>query len=201
VKIIPLLLIVAAAASIAACGDKVKKGHPGCPGRSARSSTDQNACRCGDGQVMWAGALACEDCDPTGSDGAYCDCGQNQVFSFNGKLDEALQITSPPVYCAPADVCPDGSFVGTDGTCTPCTAYDCGVCGLCSVGDTCISGHCYPAAACRVHSIPVTTSECEFAKDDQCGFGYLADHPVGSSCYCADSLGCQYEGTSEALSQ
>src|SRR5262245_22571300 len=81
--------------------EKKKPSHPGAPGEPSRGVDDADACACGPNQVLQAGSLQCKDCEPTASNGVYCDCGKNKLFSMNGSLDQQLGISSPQVQCAP----------------------------------------------------------------------------------------------------
>jgi hypothetical protein len=101
--------------------------------------------------------MECEICDPTSSAGAYCDCGNNSVFSFDGRLDQQLGLVSAQVECVDPNPCGDSGLGGAGGEAPvddpacACGPYDCGPgCGSCPVGGTCISGICVLAGACRV---------------------------------------------------
>lgn len=175
--------------------------HPGCPGESSMKS---RACACPSGEVLSAGALECADCEPGASGGAYCDCGENAVFSFDGRIDAALGVLSEPVRCrAPAD-CPEGERRAESGECVPCGTDECGTrCGLCAVGSTCISGTCRAVSACRVEMVapPRANYPCSYESGDLAGFGLLADVPSGVACSVSPGDSCLYYGTAEVLSK
>jgi hypothetical protein len=190
--------------------DEPAREHPGCPGESLVGA-ETGACVCGKGKVLRAGSLECEDCDPVPSNGLYCDCGRNSVFSLDARIDSTVGLRSPQVECAEEAECEQGFFPDSNGTCKPCAANQCGVCGSCAVGDTCISGFCANVIACRVQDVypdAVTypyqnpkRDRCEFREGDLCTFGTFANAAVGDPCECFDSVDCYYEGRAEALSQ
>ena len=176
--------------------------NPGCPGESARSS---GVCACPSDQVLAAGALECADCEPQASGGAYCDCGENAVFSFDGRIESFLGIVSEPVVCRTPSSCPDGQRPAPyTGERVACAGGECGGgCGLCDVGGTCISGMCVAASACRVEEVvpPAYGVPCSYDVGDLAGFGLLSSFPSGSSCSVAPGDYCQYFGTAEVLSK
>jgi hypothetical protein len=217
-----VVLVTLVALLFVACKKKpaettAPKSHPGCPGDSARSVDDDVNCTCRPGEVLQAGSMQCKDCDPTGSNGVFCDCGSNSLFSMNATLEAQLGLDSNQVQCvsaadAPDGGCADGSYPGAGG-CVKCGPNDCGLCGVCDVGGTCVSGQCVWAGACRVETIDppcmddgaqVTCAKedvCKFAKGQEAAFFSLDDYPVGSVCQAIDPAGCTYEGVIEALSQ
>jgi hypothetical protein len=184
-----------------------------CPGDSTKGKS--GPCACATGQVLRAGALECDDCDPSGSKGSYCDCGKNSVFSMDATLDGYLNLTSPVAFCSDKGNCADGSYAGGDGQCVQCQAGDCGVCGPCNVGETCVSGKCVAAAGCRVRDVipPLDPTDqtgqttldpkyCQYEVGAFCSFSFLRNAPTGSACSCdADYNDCTYQGKSEPLSQ
>lgn len=176
--------------------------HPGCPGESSAKS---RACTCPAGQVLTTGSLECADCEPGASGGAYCDCGENAVFSFDGRIDVALGILSEPVRCLPPADCPEGERrSGVSDECEPCGPNDCGTgCGLCAVGSTCISGKCLDVSACRVEMVapPRAGYPCSYGNGDLAGFGYLSQVPSGVACAVTPGDSCEYFGVSEVLSK
>lgn len=173
------------------------------------------SCACASGQVLRAGALECPDCDSTGSKYSYCDCGNNSVFSMDARLDGYLSLSSPEALCSDKVDCANGSYPGLDGQCVKCAAGDCGACGPCNVGETCVSGKCVAAAGCRVRTVVAppdfadqtrqTTLDpkyCQYEAGAFCKFTFLRSAPTGTVCTCnADYNGCTYQGTSEPLSQ
>lgn len=176
--------------------------HSGCPGESAAES---GVCTCPSGQVLVAGALECADCEPGASGGAYCDCGENAVFSFDGRIDAALALVSEQVVCRPPSECTDGQRPAADSQeCVPCAAGECGAgCGLCAVGSTCVSGQCVAASACRVEEVVQSLEEvpCSFERGDLAGFAPLSAVPSGEDCMVTPGDSCTYYGTAEVLSK
>lgn len=175
--------------------------HRGCPGES---NSGNGACKCPGDTVLRAGALECKDCEPAASGGAYCDCGENAVMSFSGVLEFDLSLTSEQVHCeAPAE-CESGMRPDTlSGACIPCGPTECGTgCGLCAVGQTCISGVCVAAAACRITSTEqLSYTSCSFSAGKLAYFGPSSVLPPGSDCSYTDLDNCYYEATAEVLSK
>jgi hypothetical protein len=174
----------------------------GCPGES---SFEDGVCACPDGKVLGAGALECKDCEPEASGEAYCDCGENAVFSFDGRIDWSLGLASEQVACREPSECPDGQRRAPDSEeCIACGALDCGTgCGLCDVGSTCISGTCVAAAACRVEEVVQSAAglPCSYEVGELAGFGLLSTVPSGNDCAVTPGDSCTYYGTSEVLSK
>jgi hypothetical protein len=184
-----------------------------CPIGSSKGKS--GSCACPSGQVLRAGALECADCDSSGSKESYCDCGSNSVFSMDARLDGYLSLSSPEALCSDEVDCASGSYPGLDGQCVKCAAGDCGACGPCNVGETCVSGKCVAAAGCRVKTVvaPLDESDpsghktidlkyCQYEIGAFCKFTFLRSAPTGTVCTCdADLNGCTYQGTSVPLSQ
>jgi hypothetical protein len=193
------------------CDDKgdEPRPHPGCPGDSIVGA-DNGDCVCPNGLKLTAGALQCDDCDPASSNGLYCDCARDSVFSLDARIDSTVGFRSPQVSCEEPNDCPKGSFRTLTG-CQQCETGQCGACGSCAVGETCISGSCVNVLACRVQDVlpdelfyPYANprrDRCEFRVGDLCDFFTFADAAVGTQCACADSVDCFYLGRAEALSR
>jgi hypothetical protein len=128
--------------------------EPSCPKGAHRSKDDPDLCVCKNAdEVMYAGALECDSCDPVASGGMYCDCGENAVFSDNLLLDQTFQLLSYRAECGKPNMkCPDGQWF--DGSsCAACEPQQCGQGCLCQAGWTCVSGVCVGGIAGRVSSI------------------------------------------------
>lgn len=221
--------------------------HPGCPGASSRSATSATDCSCINDQVLVAGRLECESCDPVASKGVYCDCGENSIFSFDGRLEQDLGLYSQQVQCQDPSSCGDGPAEsdsgsaeggnagaaggsGADTACEACEPFECGVgCDPCLVGETCVSGVCVYAGACRLVAsrFDLIFDQYGYALTDASGqylveegnrtacprdrelafFDYLSPElHIGSLCleaqYVDDENGyCEYVGIVEALSK
>lgn len=208
----PLLALIAITFLLAEkCDDKgdEPRPHPGCPGDSIVGAENGN-CVCSSGLKLTAGALQCADCDPVSSNGLYCDCARDSVFSLDARIDSTVGLRSPQVSCEEANSCAKGSFMTASG-CQKCAAGQCGVCGSCAVGETCISGSCVNVLACRVQDVlpddlfypnaNPRRDRCEFRVGDLCNFGTFKDGSVGDQCECVDSVDCYYLGRAEALSR
>jgi|GEM_PF-2721365 len=179
-------------------------GSTTCPGESSWSQSD-GVCGCGEGKVLRAGGLECGDCEPGASRKAYCDCGTNKVFSFNGLLDIVYDLPSEQVICTAPTTCEDGLREDRlSGECIACAESECGpTCGNCGVGQTCVSGRCVFGSGCRVTGVTQVDPEaapCHFHEGEMAYVDLIDVLPLGTSCG-FDEAGCSYKGVVEGLSK
>jgi hypothetical protein len=83
------------------------------------------------------------------------------MFSFDGRIAQDLALVSPQVTCARPSSCEpaneghaEGGEPGAVGSsCVECAVSECGVgCAPCAAGQTCVSGYCVAAGACRLQA-------------------------------------------------